>query len=569
MTMMKEGYTQPLPTAKSVRPDEWRGLTSVKAGVITPIAYIPLLREDRVRANVTVQVTSEETLHTIVNPVRVRAEAFLVPKTVLERFQGSLEMLNRAYEGKAAPPGMGTTPKWFVHHPTLSDSDAGHELFDKLGIHYNASMKFNTDLVESYNQLVNWMRMNVSPGLPLADLANTTCLPAFWESWRFADIKPSFDAAQMEGVVPVGIDGTAPVKGIASFGASPVNAGGASIVRSGNNTNISLTADGAKGLSFEVGAPGVSTIRADLSGAGASISLANIEAAKKTQAFAMMRDRYRSVPDEYLIDLLMAGINIPDADLRQPIRIAMAEAVLGQTERYATDGASLDTSVSNGVATLNFSLNTPPVNTGGLVLVCLSIVPEQLYERVRDVALRYERGDIYDTKTPKYVEDYLDPQKVEVVPNEFADVFHSTPTGVFGYAPLNFEWRRSRSAVGGKFKRPTSNAFVEERQRIWSVDKDDPALSADFYLCPVPFPHDVFAIKTEDPYEVITVVQGSVVGSTVFGPSFEEDLGSYDAIISQVDMERIEQPGIFGFAADAPVQPVTTAAVTASEEGNL
>lgn len=533
MVMMKDGYSQPIPTVKSVRPDEWRGLTSVKAGVMTPVCFIPLLREDRLRASGTVQVRSEETLHTIVNPVRVRVESYLIPKTVLERFQGSLEMLNRSYEGEAAPAGMGTTPKWFVKHPALPGFDKGHELFDKLGVHWSPADEFNTDLVESYNQLVNWMRSNVSPGLPHRDLLNTTCAPAFWQSWRFADIKPSFDAGLMEGAVPVGLDGRLTTgihrSNTGNLVQGPANLGGDSDFIAIGSTAGEITFNAKKGESLSI----------DLSNQAATISLANIELANQTQQFAAMRDRYKSVPDEYLIDLLMAGINVPDADLRQPVRLSYAEAILGQTERYATDGASLDTSVSNGMAVVNFTINTPAINTGGMVIVLLSIVPEQLYERIEDVSLRYEDGDIGDVKTPKYVEDYLDPQKVEVVPNSFADVMHANFDSVFGYAPLNYQWRRSFSRVGGKFKRPSADAFVEDRQRIWAVEKKDPTLSADFYLCPSPFPHDVFANKNADPYEVITVVQSQITGNTVFGPGFEEDLNSYDSIMATVDKARI------------------------------
>lgn len=549
--MLKEGATAPIQTMKSIRPDEWRGLTSVKAGVINPIAFIPLLREDRLRASCTVQVLSEETLKVIVNPVRVRVEAFLIPKTVLERFQGSLEMLNRAYEGEPAPAGMGTTPKWFLQHPALPESDKGHELFDKLGVHWSSSTKFNADLVESYNQLVNWMRKSVSPGLAMVDLGNTTCLPAFWESWRFADIKPSFDAGQMEGAVQVAID-----SGIEARLGQYLYRKGGELTQAGTPWAVvdkhGVESDAPTGttyLSMATGANGGPVVQ--LGSMNGIMSLANLEAAKKTQAFAALRDRYKSVPDEYLIDLLMAGINVPDADLRQPIRIAHAEAILGQQQRYATDGASLDTSVSNGMAMVNFTMNTPAVNTGGIVLVVLSIVPEQLYERIEDVSLRYEDGDIGDAKTPRYVEDYLDPQKVEVVPNSFPDVLHSDPTGVFGYAPLNYQWRRSFSRVGGKFKRPVPDAFLEDRQRIWSVEKADPELSADFYLCPSPFPHSVFADTTADPYEVITVVNASIVGNTVFGPGFEEDLGSYDRILASVDQGRIDQSATVVAEAEA------------------
>lgn len=547
--MLKEGHTSPLPTAKSVRPDEWRGLTSMKAGVIRPVAFIPLLREDRLRASVTIQVSSEETLKVIVNPVRVRAEAFLIPKTVLERFQGSLEMLNRSYEGEPAPAGMGATPKWFIQHPYLPAGDKGHELFDGLGIHWSDGAKVNTDLVESYNQLVNWMRRKVSPGLSLVSLTNTTALPAFWESWRFADIKPSFDANQMEGAVELALTGAMPVRGFAFEGAETASTG-YNVVQHGTGASIPPWKPVHK-MAVEQDY----AIQAEAAGSSAMITLANIEMAKETQAFAKMRDRYKSVPDEYLIDLLMAGINVPDADLRQPIRLAQAEGVIGQTQRYATDGASLETSVANGMAMLNFTMNTPAVNTGGIVLVCLSIVPEQLYERLDDVSLAFVDGEIGDAKTPRYVEDYLDPQKVEVVPNSFPDALHSDPGGVFGYAPLNYQWRRSFSRVGGKFKRPVPDAFVEDRQRIWSVEKTDPELSADFYLCPSPFPHTVFADTEADPYEVITVINASIVGNTVFGPGFEEDRGSYDRIIASIDQDRINQEAFTVEAAKS--QPVT------------
>ena len=46
------GSTRPIPTIKSKRRDEWRGLTSMKAGVIVPIAFFPMLREDRARGSI-------------------------------------------------------------------------------------------------------------------------------------------------------------------------------------------------------------------------------------------------------------------------------------------------------------------------------------------------------------------------------------------------------------------------------------------------------------------------------------------------------------------------------------
>lgn len=549
--MLGDTYN-PIPTAESVRPDEWRGLTSCKAGVVVPIAYFPLLREDRIRGRATIQVKSEETVKVIINPVRVRVEAHLIPKTMLDRFGGSMEVLNRSYTDTPAPSGMGTTPKWFLASPALPANDTGHAIYDTMGIHWQDAAVFNSDLVESYNQLVNYQREVVSQELPKRTLNDTTLAQAMWDAWRFDWIKPSFDAAQMEGTVPVRIDGEN-IPLVAAY--NPKTAGGVP----GMATGAALTVK-AEDVSGYTNKPltvtdvdgSVSYLGLEAPGAGASISLANIALASKTQAFAAMRDRYRNVPEEHLIDLLMRGISVPDAELRKPMLLASVEAMIGQTERYATDGASLDTSVANGTATLSFTLNTPRVNSGGYVLVTATIVPEQLYERVADPALLYTDGGKGDVYTPDFMTDYLDPQKVNVVPNYYVDVRHGSPGDVFGYAPLNFMWRRWNAKVGGRFKRPVPDAFVEDRQRVWKIEKADPQLSSDWYLCPSPFPHDVFADTDADPYEIVSVISTQIIGKTVFGPRFNEDFDSYDKVMAEVDQGRLSgNPG--GVALEAQV----------------
>ena len=552
--LRQPGVTTPIPTIKSRRPDSWRGLTSVSPGVIFPLAFFPVLREDRARGSIIVQIKSEETLRVVVNPVRVRLDAFLVPKTAFERFGGSMEVLNRSYADEPAPAGMGTTPAWFVKDPNIGTKDnSGYPLFDILGIHYPAdapgSLYFNSDLVEAYNCIVNHLRRQVSEALPLRTALDGTLAAAFWDNPRFSHIKPSFDAGQMDAAVPIGLDGLIPLGGMG------MKNGG--VVAQSDYTGVYGQVTGKSGWTItDAGgvagtaqlfvesnpeAGGYPRFYADMSQtSAATISLSNIEAAKKTQAFAALRDRYKTVPEEYLVDLLMRGISIPDAHLRQPIRLGGGEAVIGQTERYATDGDNLDVSVANGVAQLAMTINTPPSNSGGVIMVVGQIVPEQLFERVFDSALNFGTGKIHDARVPDYLRDYLDPQKVEVVSNQYADVFHSDGAGIFGYAPTNHRWRRDYSRVGGKFKRPKVDAFSEERQRIWSVEMTDPSLSEDWYLCPQPFPKTVFADTTADPYEVITVGRVEFVGNTVFGPGFEEDYNSYDEVLAEVDMTRLE-----------------------------
>lgn len=219
--------------------------------------------------------------------------------------------------------------------------------------------------------------------------------------------------------------------------------------------------------------------------------------------------------------------------------------------------SNLDVSVANGVASLSMTLNTPQVNAGGLVLVTCEIVPEQLYERRADYWLA--PGDGSASHLPDYLRDYLDPQKVEVVSNEYADLFHSNPTGLFGYAPLNHRWMRQRAQVGGRFKRPVPDAFVQERQRIWQVETSDPTLTDDFYVCPSPFPHDPFEDSQADPFEVVTVAMCEVVGNTVFGGRFAEMGDHFESVLGQVDQSRLEGDG---------AEPATVGVAAASDEGS-
>lgn len=542
---------RPIPVEKSMRVDEWRGLTSCKAGVIVPVAFFPLLREDRVRGRIAAQIRMDETVKLVVNPVRVTMQAHLVPKIALGRFEGSMETLNRSYKGEKMPTGA-NAPAWYQEDTavaTAGDDDLGLDVYDKLGVHYKSGTKMHTDLVEAYNLIVNWRRRSVSNSLADFNVLTHTLKPAFWDAWKFDHIKPTFDAAMMDGEVPLTLQGETYVrtKGPASNGTREqiyINTGanGVPTIYAGST----LVADAA--------------MTVDLANSTPTISLANIEMARQTQAFAKLRERYQGIEDEYLIDLLMSGISVPPEDLKEPALLARGSAVIGMQERWATDGASLDVSVANGVAALSLTVNTPAINTGGVVIVTLEIVPEQLYERVEDFWLK-QPADGGASHLPDYLRDYLDPQKVEVVRNDYADSFHSDPDGVFGYAPLNHRWQRAIARVGGRFKRPVPDAFVEERQRIWSVEKADPSLSDDFYVCPSPFPHTVFADQNADPFEVITVGRMEIVGNTVFGGRFQEAGGHHQAIEDAIDQTRLkgdgtDVPGPMAKDADAvPIEP--------------
>lgn len=557
--MDRQPYTAPAPLARSVRPDNWRGLTSGRAGVVIPLAYFPLLREDAIRGQFMAQVKMAEAVRTIINPIRIKMQAHLVSKYCLDRFNGSMETLNRSYMDEMMPNG-DASPPWFVKETGFT-GDTGHQIADKLGLHYDSvKAPLNTELTESYNQVINHRRKQVSKALPLRPLNGTDLARAMWPSNKLSYIKPSFDAALMEGAVP--LQGMSMVEGIGTQLAVTYTAGGM-LETGGKTTTSGVMNIGGTNMRIkeDEAFPGFPGVYANLSRGTGSFSLAQMRMAQDAVILAKMRDRYEGIPDEYLIDLLMRGIRVPPEDLKMPELIAEAEAVIGQTERYATDGASLDQSVTMGVASLSFNLNTPPINVGGMVLVTMEIVPEQLTERQSDWGVHW-----YADKAkwlPDAERDGPDPQKVETVANGDIDVLHSDPEGLFGYEPLNYGWRRNISRVGGRYKRPVPDAFVEDRQRIWAVEKTDPTLSTDFYLCPSPFPHTPFADQAADPFEIITMSKCDIVGLTVFGGGFEEDDDHYEKIIAKIDMEQLKGDGTDTFtpiSQDAPVveqQPAT------------
>jgi len=271
-------------------------------------------------------------------------------------------------------------------------------------------------------------------------------------------------------------------------------------------------------------------------GGNATMSLADIEQARKTAAFAKIRAKYDGIDEEHVIDLLMEGIRVPEEALKQPILLGRQRAMIGFNQRYATDGANLDKSATNGTATIDMSFRTPAMNTGGVIMITAEIVPEQLWERKKDYFLYTTDPDTL----PNYLSDVLDPEKVSVVKNDHADVNHATPDGTFGYAPLNHEWQKDAVNVGGKYYRPANDAFDEDRAKIWTAESTNPTLNEDFYLCSG-LHKKVFADQVSDSFEITCLSDMQIVGNTVFGAGLQETDASsdYDTITSQVDSSRI------------------------------
>jgi len=560
----------PITVQKSMRKARGRVLTSGDAGKILPLKYEWLHREDGVQSGkIRVNVEMMETAEMLMNGVGVTCYAHFVPMLAFDRFNGSMNELNASYKKENGVAG--TVVPFFETNKVWTGTSVGEsadgsefdtvpshnrsDFYQTLGIHFGGdvvlgeNLKLNSTVVEAYNAIVNHRRKARSKSLPLRNAFDHSLAEAFWINNGMQNIVPDFDQALIDGEVSLqGLTFKAPVYSeYASRGSASVTGGG---VESGSdgwspaganqdstfppyNSTISHPDGTAAGAYYW------QNVWAELTAGGnATMSLADIDQARKTASFAKLRQMYDGIDDDYLIDLLMSGIRVPEEAMKQPILLGKSRQMIGFNQRYATDAANLDESATNGYATLDMSIRTPAMNTGGVIMITAEIVPEQLWERKKDYFLYTSDPDTL----PSYLRDFLDPQKVAVVTNDHADVNHATPDGTFGYAPLNHEWQRDLVNVGGKYYRPANDAFDEDRAKIWSAEATNPTLNEDFYLC-TGLHKKVFADQTADSFEITAMTDMNIVGNTVFGAGLQESDASsdYDAIIADVDSTRIDK----------------------------
>ena len=546
MRMTEMVPSAPIQVQRSTRRDRGRVLTSADAGKILPLKYIPMLREDAVkRGRVRVNIEMMETAELLMNGIRVDVMAHYVPMLAFDRFNGSMEELNRSYKGET---GIGGSVVPFFEankffnlstqaESALSsagaqaadtDTDAGGgplaTFYQTMGIH-TQSTNLNMTVVEAYNAIVNYRRKARSASLPVRNAFDHSLAEAFW-SLDNNHIVPDFDQKLIDGEVALnGLTFQAPLVSQNEFLYS-----GHYAPSDTTGSHTTTNADGEKVWN---------NLYAELtSGGNATMSLADIDQAKKTVAFAKLRSMYDGIDDEHIIDMLMEGIRVPEETMKQPILLSKKSTMIGYNQRYATDAANLDTSVTNGFATVECSIRTPQMNTGGVIMITAEIVPEQMWERKKDYFLYETNPD----NLPNYLRDVLDPEQVSVVKNDHLDVNHSTPNGTFGYAPLNHEYQRDMVNVGGKYYRPANDAFDADRAKIWTVEQTDITLSEDFYL--VSGLHKkVFSDQVADAFEITCISDMEITGNTVFGERLlEADATSdYEEITNLGDSARIDK----------------------------
>jgi len=559
MENLNRRQVAPVDIPRTMRGDVASVLTSIPAGKATPISFIGVHREDAVRAGqFRFSFEMMETAELLMNNVNVRVMAYFVPTLAHPRFQGSMDVLNRSYRkvpplaGEAVIPYIGTV---------AAGAHGANEILRYLGLHARPGQVLSTTLIEAYNLIFNHRAANRSPDLTARLMTNTALAPAFWGHEKFAHIVPDFDQRLIDGEVPlnfIGLSGTTGVLPVQGFGfRSTTNDPGAqaSVRESGRTAPVAYplgSAGPATGDNLVVKVKAASTgsnnypdvfvdttqVLEALANEGIRVSLSNIETAKKTAVWARLRQQYEGHTDEFLIDLLMQGITVQDQVLKNPMLIGEGRTVFGQSKRYATDSGNLTESVATGLTYVDVSVNLPRVGVGGTIMFIAEITPDPIFERQQDPWLHTTDIDLY----PNAMLDILDPEKVEVVENQWIDIDHDQPNDQFGYSHLNYKWDRNVVRVGGRFFRPTVDAaFDEDRQRLWAVETQNPTLSEDFYLC-TQMHTKVFVVTNEDPFECAMSGGAVIEGNTQFGPRLLEASDSWQKISEQVPNDRIEKP---------------------------
>lgn len=531
--------TSPIPVAKTTRMQDVRALTSLPAGRVVPLLAVPLLRMDALRRmELRFSFEMMETVEILMNAVGVDVKVYFVSYLALDRFDGP-DALNRSYSGIAVE-GLSVVPFIELQAATAPGINLIHKY---LGNHYKTGESIATTIDEAYNQIWNFRARNRSPDLAMRTRLQNDLAPAFWKHQQFRSVVPSFDQAIIDGEVPLNIvSQQLPVKGLGIETPFPFPDVNKAVRESGGSGTVTYPfaqAFDATSPNFYMKGtanPGYPAVFAEMAADGITVSLSNIELARKTQAFALLKEEYQGIPDEYIIDLLMQGIEVPEQAYNQPILLAQNSTIFGMSKRYATDSANLTDSVVNGATFLDITARLPANPYGGVVLVTAEILPEQLFERQRDPLM-------FTTAVagfPDYLRDSLDPEKVEIVQNAQVDAAHATPAGTFGYAPLNWKWMMQHTKIGGKFYRsdPASTTNDEVRQRIWAVETVNPTLAADFYIS-TNINTKPFVVTNQDPFECVTRGVALIEGNTVFGGALIESTGSYDEVMAKAPTERL------------------------------
>lgn len=544
----------PVQFQRSTRRDTAAVMSSGRAGKVIPIDYIPILRGDSCSGRFAIDINLAEMPKPLLNGVQANVQAWFVPKAAHPQFSGYDEFMH-SYQGetiKALGQFDRTPPDFFnvLSNPANISGLKNSTFMKSLGLHLTPDHWCNTDLIDAFNLVYNFRLAAHSSRLArkqyaAENLTNAMALPrAFWPSSRFSRVVPDYERALIVGTLDLDVEaGRLPIEGLWAGGTSSGSAGPLKTPHADINdwkgTDVQAEQGGVNYRTLygraEDGQEHVRTIFADMVGSTVGVTLADIDKARTTQAFAKLRTAYAGNDatgfdnDDAIVAELMQGFSVPADQFKRPWLLDSQRVPFGFTERHATDAANLDASVSQGMASATLSLNLPSQETGGVIVITVEVMPERFEERASDEW-------VYLTNPSQFPDALRDVQRVEPVDpviNRRLDTAHTTPFGLYGYEPMNDQWNRSTTRLGGAFFQPDpANPFTEARAAIWQTSIVDPTFTDDHYLCPDNFPHNVFSDTLADAFECVARHDVTIAGLTQFGDVLAENNDDYAAIES-------------------------------------
>jgi len=531
-----------------MRPDSAVIMTSGRAGVVNYLGYVAVLPGESVAGKVGVDIKLAEMPKPLINAVVANIQAWCVPKGAFPQFPGRDEVMH-AMTGEVIK-SLGTadrTPPAFFQTITGASlvTAVGSDMFKQLGLHVPSGATINVDLIDAFNLVYNFRLAAHSSRLTRRKYASedialaTTLPPAFWPSGRFAHVVPDYEQALVQGSLDLDIlAGVLPVKGIAGMGTE--TSGSETVYETGASTPSVWTRyyDGANtnaGQRVKVKAldNGYADVTVPLSGQTLTVTLNDIDKARIAQAYAKLHAAYAGNDttgfdnDATMVALLMQGISAgPEMDQR-PFLLDSKRVGVGFAERFATDAANLDDSVTVGRAQATLSLNTPKLPFGGVIVYTVEVLPERIDERQSD---EWTLCTAFDD-LPNPLRDIQRTLPVDLVLNRRLDAKHTSPSGLYGYEPMNAKWKRDATRMGGAFYQATPGAVItENRMGLWQTDIVNPTFTGTHHLAPVPFPHDVFADTLAPAFEVVARHVCTIVGNVQFGDVLTEANDDYAAV---------------------------------------
>lgn len=552
---MARQSTTPVAFNRTTRRDHAVTMTSARAGVVVPLGFIPFLPGDSGSGSVGLDIQLAEMPKPLLNAVTANFQAWFVPKQAMPQFSGKDEVM-AAFTGESIRslgpdgPNLRAAQDYFYRVPgEQRGSVMGSDLYKTLGLHVQSgTAPVNSDLIDAFVQIYNFRlaahSSKLARRLYAAEDIEQACRlpPAFWPSSRFSSVVPDYERALVVGSLDLDvIAGRLPISGIGKiYPGDPSDDTNIQVRNSeGQVENYARAgvswADGrTDATAYRASANGQYwDIFAEMAGQSVSVSLADIDNARKTKAFAKMQAAYAGNDasgfdnDDAIVAMLMQGLPVDPDQFQRPWLLDSRRVPVGFAERFATDAGNLDQSVTQGRASARLSINVPASEFGGVVIYTVEVLPERIDERMSDEWVHL----IEPSDMPNALRDVQRIEPVDLVTNRRIDVRHTTPDGLYGYEPMNNKWNRDFTRLGGVFYNSTPGAgFNENRANIWQTEIVDPAFNSGHYLAPAPFPHDVFADQTADAFEAVARHAVSIVGLTQIGDVLAEDNNEYEAV---------------------------------------